>query len=79
MTELTAEKIRLTMLAIQADRLAGRIGETEPVSTGRMARYSAMLGCPVSEITFRRATDLQLSIIRRVVADHLAANNPEPE
>lgn len=60
MTPLTAEKIRLTMLAIEALRLTGEIDHAEMVSTARMARISEELGCPVSEKTFRTA-----------VADHV--------
>jgi len=78
MTELTAEKIRLVMLAIRAQRMAGTIGETEPISTERMARISEELGCPVAEITFRRAADLQLALARRAVAAFLASHNPQP-
>jgi len=77
MTELTALKIHLVMLAIQAERAAGRIGPTEPVSTERMARYSVMLGCPVSEQTFRRAERRQLAIARLAVDAFLAANKPQ--
>ena len=67
MTDLTAEKVRLVMLAIRALRLAGKLGEHEPVSTDQMAAYSVALGCPVSEITFRRSASLQLSLVRRAL------------
>ena len=78
MTELTAAKIRLVMLAIRAQRLTGNLGETEPVSTERMARISEELGCPVAEITFRRAAARQLALARRAVSAFLASHNPQP-
>ena len=64
MTPLTAEKVRLTMLAIEALRVTGKIDPTEPVSTGRMARISDDLGCPVSEKTFRIAVRDHVAIAR---------------
>ena len=67
MTDLTAEKVRLVMLAIRALRLAGKINEHEPVSTEQMAAYSVLLGCPVSEKTFRRASTRQLALVRRAL------------
>lgn len=67
MTELTAEKIRIVCLAIRALRLAGKISEHEPVSTEQMAAYSILLGCPVSEQTFRRASTRQLALVRRAL------------
>ena len=73
MTDLTAEKIRLVMLAIRAMRLQGILGETEPVSTEQMARISEEVGCPVPEITFRRAAARQLAIARRALDAYLAA------
>ena len=78
MTELTAEKVRIVMLAIRALRLAGKIAEHEPVSTEQMAAYSVALGCPVSEQTFRRAARQQLAIARRAVSAFLLAN-PQPD
>lgn len=79
MTELTAEKVRLTMLAIRALRLAGKLDEHEPVSTEQMAAYSVMLGCPVSEQTFRRAARQQLAMARRSVVAFVSdqALNPK--
>ena len=67
MTDLTAEKIRLVCLAIRALRLAGKLNEHEPVSTEQMAVYSVLLGCPVSEQTFRRAATRQLALVRRAL------------
>ena len=67
MTELTREKISLVMLAIQALRLTGRIGAHEAVSTERMAEISKDLGCPVSEKSFRNATEIQLAAVRRAM------------
>jgi len=67
MTELTSEKVRIVMLAIRALRLAGKLGEHEPVSTEKMAAYSVLLGCPVSEQTFRRAERHQLALARRAL------------
>lgn len=55
MTDYTAEKIRITLLAVEALRLVGQIGEEEEVSPGRLARISKQLGCPVDEKTFRSA------------------------
>lgn len=67
MTELTTEKIRLVMLAIQALRASGKLGATEPVSTDAMARYSVALGCPVSEQTFRRAVARQVRVVSQAL------------
>ena len=79
MTDLTAEKVRIVMLAIRALRLAGKINEHEPVSTEQMAAYSVALGCPVSEQTFRRAARLQLALVRRALDTVLQdqARNPK--
>ena len=55
MTELTAEKVRLVMLAIAAKRLRGEIAQGKPVSTEHMARISQELGVPLDEKTFRNA------------------------
>ena len=68
MTELTAEKVRLVCLAIRALRLTGKLDAHEPASTGQLGAYSVMLGCPVSEQTFRRAAHRQLAIVRRALA-----------
>lgn len=75
MTELTAEKVRIVMLAIQALRLTGQIGAHEPVSTQRMARYSVMLGCPLDEKTFRNAERHQLRLARLAVDEFLKAES----
>lgn len=64
MTEITEEKIRLTMLALRALRLVGRLGEDEAVSPERMARISRELGVPVDEKTFRRAERQSLTHAR---------------
>lgn len=58
MTELTAEKIRLVLLTVQALRLSGRIPLEAPISTRTMESISRELGCPVSEKNFRRAESL---------------------
>jgi hypothetical protein len=55
MTELTAEKIRLVLLTVQAMRLTGRIPADADVSPRRLEAISHELGCPVSEKTFRVA------------------------
>jgi hypothetical protein len=78
MTELTAEKIRLVMLAIQALRAVGKIGATEPVSTERMARYSVMLGVPLDEKTFRNAERDQLRKARLAADAFLSAPTNQP-
>jgi hypothetical protein len=54
MTELTAIKVRLVMLAIAERRLRGEIPESHTVSTAQCETISRELGLPVSEATFRR-------------------------
>lgn len=68
MTELTAEKVRLVMLAIRELRLKGLIGEHDEVTPGAMARVSAEIGVPLAESTFRRAEADALALARNVMA-----------
>ncbi len=55
MTELTAEKIRLVLLAVQAMRITGRIEPGAEVSHRKLERISYQLGEPVSREEFARA------------------------
>jgi hypothetical protein len=55
MTELTAEKIRLVMLAVQAMRITGRIEPGAQVSHRKLERISYRIGEPVSREEFARA------------------------
>jgi hypothetical protein len=48
MTELTAEKIRLVALAVEALRHAGRYEFNAEVSHREMEKVSHEIGCPVS-------------------------------
>jgi hypothetical protein len=54
MTELTAEKIRLVLLAVEALRISGRIPMQEEVSHRRLERISYEIGEPVSRQEFAR-------------------------
>lgn len=72
MTDLTSEKISLVMLALDALRLTGRLGATEPVTPESMARWSVELGCPVSEKTFRRMTQRSVLAVRKALKDDQA-------
>lgn len=64
MTELTAEKVRLVLLVIKAQRLAGKIPPGKPVSAEYMAGISRELGVPLDEKTFRNANRRALSRAR---------------
>lgn len=55
MSELTAEKIRLVLLAVQAMRITGRIEPGAAVSHRKLERISYDLGEPVSREEFARA------------------------
>ena len=79
MTELTREKVSLTMLAIRALRLTGKLDPNAPVSTERMARISAEIGCPVSEKTFRTVAEVQLAAVRRALLSPRPNNKPTME
>lgn len=70
MTDLTTEKIRLTMLAIRALRLVGKLGEDEAVSPDYMAGVSRQLGCPVDAKTFRTAESRSLALARLALEAH---------
>ena len=48
MTDLTAEKIHLALLAVEAMRLSGLIPAGAEVSQRQLERVSRDLGCPVS-------------------------------
>lgn len=48
MTELTAEKIRLVALAIEALRHAGRFDFNAEISQREFEKVSHEIGCPVS-------------------------------
>jgi hypothetical protein len=54
MTELTAEKIRLVLLAVEAMRISGRIGPGAAVSHRQLERISYRIGEPVSREEFAR-------------------------
>jgi hypothetical protein len=54
MTELTAEKIRLVLLAVEAMRISGRIGPETAVSHRQLERISYRIGEPVGREDFAR-------------------------
>lgn len=65
LSDLTAEKIRLTMLHLWMQRQKGEIPVDREISAEHMARVSAQLGVPVSERTFRRVTSAYLHRARQ--------------
>lgn len=54
MTQLTAEKIRLVLLAVEAMRISGRIEPGAMVSHRKLERISYQIGEPVSREDFAR-------------------------
>jgi hypothetical protein len=54
MSELTAEKIRLVLLTVEAMRISGRMPMQDPVSHRQLERISYKIGEPVSRQDFAR-------------------------
>jgi len=54
MSELTAEKIRLVLLTVEAMRISGRIPMQDPISHRQLERISYKIGEPVSRQEFAR-------------------------
>jgi hypothetical protein len=76
LSDATAEKIRLVMLALRLKRMRGEIGEDEPVSTEKMARLAAELGVPLSERTFRRVEQISLARLRNSLLNPTNTTHP---
>lgn len=80
--DLTAEKIRLTVLAVQAMRMTGRIPAGAAVSHRKMERISYEIGAPVSREEFARAEARALHKARLAalaITARRAAGNAEPQ
>ena len=76
MTELTAEKVRLVMLALRELRLRGLIGEDDSVTPAAMARVSNEIGVPLAESTFRRAESDALALARNAMRAYRETLSP---
>lgn len=58
MTEITAAKLKLVCLAIEAKRLRGELAMDEMLPPEALARISQETGHPVSLATFKRIDEL---------------------